>query len=317
MNKQLKHVSVLLNEAIEYMNIKKNGIYIDGTFGGGGHSKLILSKLSNNGKLIAIDRDPKSILIANELKDPRLIIIHGNFSNINQYLKQFKLVGQVNGILLDLGMSSLQLEDTTRGFSFMKDGPLDMRMNPTCNQSASEWLLNATEHEIYVVLKNYGEERFAKRIANAIVKYNSNKTITRTKELVKIISSVIPIKYKFKHPATRTFQAIRIFINNELEELKIVLNNAVNSLALEGRLVIISFHSLEDRIVKQFMRTHSQNTNIPHGIPLTTYQLQELNDIKLKLLDKIVPNVSELIANPRARSAILRTAEKISLKKII
>ncbi|PPI88647.1 16S rRNA (cytosine(1402)-N(4))-methyltransferase [Candidatus Pantoea edessiphila] len=311
MQKIFNHNTVLLNEAVNSLNIKENGNYIDGTFGRGGHSHLILSKLGVKGKLISIDRDPQAILEANNIKDSRFTIIQGNFSKLKTYVSKFDLVGKIDGILLDLGVSSPQLDDNERGFSFIKDGPLDMRMDPSSNIPASDWLLNANEKEIAFVLKSFGEERFAKRIARAIIKHNQKKPITRTTELAEVISSAIPIKVKFKHPATRSFQAIRIWINKELEELKTILEHSISLLSCKGRLSIISFHSLEDRIVKRFMRNHSRNLQIPYGMPIPEEKLIRCNNHRLKLLGKSVPSCLELQINPRSRSSILRVAEKI------
>ncbi|HAI06266.1 MAG TPA: 16S rRNA (cytosine(1402)-N(4))-methyltransferase, partial [Pantoea sp.] len=219
MQENFKHTTVLLDEAVNGLNIREDGIYIDGTFGRGGHSRLILSQLGAKGKLIAIDRDPQAIAAAAEITDPRFSIIHGPFSALAEYVSERGLVGKIDGILLDLGVSSPQLDDAERGFSFMRDGPLDMRMDPSRGHSAAEWLLHAEEADIAFVLKTYGEERFAKRIARAIVERNREQPMTRTKELAEVIAIATPVKDKFKHPATRSFQAIRIWINSELEEI--------------------------------------------------------------------------------------------------
>lgn len=210
------HTTVLLDEAVNGLNIKSDGIYIDGTFGRGGHSRLILSRLGDHGRLYAIDRDPQAIAAAAEITDPRFSIIHGPFSALADYMSERGLSGKIDGILLDLGVSSPQLDDAERGFSFMRDGPLDMRMDPTRGQSAAEWLLQADESDIAFVLKTFGEERFAKRIARAIVERNRLEPMTRTKELADVIYAATPVKDKFKHPATRSFQAIRIWVNSEL-----------------------------------------------------------------------------------------------------
>ncbi|PPI86594.1 16S rRNA (cytosine(1402)-N(4))-methyltransferase RsmH [Candidatus Pantoea edessiphila] len=311
--KYYKHNTVLLHEAVDSLNIKENGIYIDGTFGMGGHSRLILSKIGLQGGLIAIDRDPHAIIEAMDIKDQRFTIIEGTFSKLETYVSSLNLIGKIDGILLDLGVSSLQLDNNERGFSFMNDGPLDMRMDPNCQYTASDWLLNADEKEIAYVLKLYGEERFAKRIASAIIKRNRKLPITRTKELVEVIELAIPVKDKFKHPATRSFQAIRIWVNRELEELKNILKCSIKILAPKGRLSIISFHSLEDRMVKYFMRENSSLLQIPHGLPITEAQLIDMSNCKLKLLGKLIPSNLEIKNNPRSRSSILRIAEKIHL----
>jgi len=310
MQENFKHTTVLLDEAVNGLNIREDGIYIDGTFGRGGHSRLILSQLGEKGKLIAIDRDPQAIAAAAEITDPRFSIIHGPFSALAEYVSERELVGKIDGILLDLGVSSPQLDDAERGFSFMRDGPLDMRMDPSRGHSAAEWLLHAEEADIAFVLKTYGEERFAKRIARAIVERNREQPMTRTRELAEVISVAMPVKDKFKHPATRSFQAIRIWINSELEEIDIALKGAVEVLAPQGRLSVISFHSLEDRLVKRFMRDQSRGPQVPPGIPMTEHQLRALGGRELKLLGKMSPDDAEVSENPRARSSVLRIAEK-------
>ncbi len=310
MQENFKHTTVLLDEAVNGLNIREDGIYIDGTFGRGGHSRLILSQLGEKGKLIAIDRDPQAIAAAAEITDPRFSIIHGPFSALAEYVSERDLVGKIDGILLDLGVSSPQLDDAERGFSFMRDGPLDMRMDPSRGHSAAEWLLHAEEADIAFVLKTYGEERFAKRIARAIVERNREQPMTRTRELAEVISIAMPVKDKFKHPATRSFQAIRIWINSELEEIDIALKGAVAVLAPLGRLSVISFHSLEDRLVKRFMRDQSRGPQVPPGIPMTEHQLRALGGRELKLLGKMSPGDAEVSENPRARSSVLRIAEK-------
>ncbi|CAL1329229.1 16S rRNA (cytosine(1402)-N(4))-methyltransferase RsmH [Candidatus Providencia siddallii] len=314
--KQYKHIAVLQEEAINGLNIKPNGIYIDGTFGTGGHSKLILNKLNKNGRLIVIDRDPEAIKIAKSIKDRRLVIKQGLFSDIINYIKKKELIGKINGILLDFGISSSQLDNPERGFSFTFDGPLDMRMDQTKGQTASQWLMNANVNDIIFVLKTFGEERLCKRIAKAIIEHKNNpkkKPLTRTKHLTNLILKTIP-KYTKKHPATRTFQAIRIYINNELEEIKQMLNGTLNILAPQGRISIISFHSLEDRLVKHFIRKNSKLLNIPINIPLTKFQIEQLSlkTIQLRDLGKIKPSYKEIKNNPRSRSSILRLAEKIN-----
>lgn len=234
MSEQFEHVSVLLHESVDGLAIKPDGIYIDGTFGRGGHSRLILSKLGENGRLYSIDRDPQAIAEAQKIDDPRFNIIHGPFSGMEKYMEERDLIGRVDGILLDLGVSSPQLDDAERGFSFMRDGPLDMRMDPTSGQAASEWLATADASDIAWVLKEFGEERFAKRIARGIVEHREDpekEPLTRTLQLANLIAQVSPFKDKHKHPATRSFQAIRIYINSELDEIATALNGAVNILA--------------------------------------------------------------------------------------
>ena len=310
MMENYKHKTVLLDEAVNGLNIRPDGIYIDGTFGRGGHSRLILSQLGPQGRLIAIDRDPQAIEAANAIDDPRFSIVHGPFSALADYVSDRDLLGKIDGILLDLGVSSPQLDDAERGFSFMRDGPLDMRMDPSRGHSAAEWLLHAEEADIAFVLKTYGEERFAKRIARAIVERNREQPMTRTKELAEVIAIATPVKDKFKHPATRSFQAIRIWINSELEEIDIALKGAVEVLAPQGRLSVISFHSLEDRLVKRFMRDQSRGPQVPAGLPMTEQQLRALGGRELKLLGKLSPGEAEVAENPRARSSVLRIAEK-------
>ena len=311
-----EHITVLLHEAVNGLALKENGIYIDGTFGRGGHSRLILSKLSPNGRLIGVDRDPRAIAEAKKIQDSRFHIEHNSFSHIPEICEKLNLVGKIDGILLDLGVSSPQLDEAERGFSFMKDGPLDMRMDTTQGLSAEEWLKQVSVEDLTWVLKTFGEERFAKRIATAIVDYNKSAAkngtefLSRTSQLAELISQAVPFKDKHKHPATRSFQAIRIFINAELDELESVLNSALDMLAPEGRLSIISFHSLEDRMVKHFMKKQSKGEDIPKGLPLREDQIQR--NQKLKTIGKAIqPSDTEIQANPRSRSAVLRVAERI------
>lgn len=305
-----KHTTVLLDEAVNGLNIRADGIYIDGTFGRGGHSRLILSQLGPKGQLLAIDRDPQAIAAAQAIDDPRFSIIHGPFSSLATYVEERGLSGKIDGILLDLGVSSPQLDDAERGFSFMRDGPLDMRMDPTRGQSAAQWLLTADEADIAWVIKTYGEERFGKRIARGIVERNREQPMTRTKELAEVVTLATPVKDKFKHPATRTFQAIRIWVNSELDEIEQALKGSLEALAPGGRLSIISFHSLEDRIVKRFMRENSRGPQVPAGLPMTEVQLSKLGGRQLKALGKLMPGEAEVAENPRARSSVLRIAER-------
>ncbi|HHF0195043.1 TPA: 16S rRNA (cytosine(1402)-N(4))-methyltransferase RsmH [Haemophilus influenzae] len=311
-----EHITVLLHEAVNGLALKENGIYIDGTFGRGGHSRFILSQLSSNGRLIAVDRDPRAIAEAHKIQDLRFQIEHNSFSHIPEICDKLNLVGKIDGILLDLGVSSPQLDEAERGFSFMKDGPLDMRMDTTQGLSAEEWLKQVSIEDLTWVLKTFGEERFAKRIATAIVDFNKSAVkngtefLSRTSQLAELISQAVPFKDKHKHPATRSFQAIRIFINSELDELESLLNSALDMLAPEGRLSIISFHSLEDRMVKHFMKKQSKGEDIPKGLPLREDQIQR--DQKLRIIGKAIqPSDAEIQVNPRSRSAILRVAERI------
>ncbi|WMY97718.1 MAG: 16S rRNA (cytosine(1402)-N(4))-methyltransferase RsmH [Arsenophonus sp.] len=310
-----KYKSVLLNEAINSLNIKKSGIYIDATFGTGGHSKLILSHLGPYGKLIAIDRDPEAIEIAKKIKDKRLIIHNLCFSKLFKFIKFQKLEGKINGILLDLGMSSIQLDNPKRGFSFMKDGPLDMRMNQQKGETAKKWLTYAKKKDIEKILKKYGEEKYAKKIAKNIFYYNQlnkNDPLNSTVKLKELINKCISIKKRKKNPATKTFQAIRIYINNELEEIKKFLKDSLNILATYGRLSVISFHSLEDKLIKSFITNNSNILlNIPSKLPITENEIRKKFPKKMKKLGKVKATKNEISKNPRSRSAILRFAEKI------
>ncbi|MDH3000624.1 16S rRNA (cytosine(1402)-N(4))-methyltransferase [Chelonobacter oris] len=309
------HITVLLNEAVAGLAIKEDGTYIDGTFGRGGHSRLILSRLGEGGRLLAIDRDPRAIAEAETITDPRFEIVHSAFSEIEAICRQHRLAGKVDGILLDLGVSSPQLDEAERGFSFMNDGPLDMRMDTTQGMSAAEWLNQVSIDDLSWVLKTFGEERFARRIATAIVNFNKTARengqsgLNRTLQLAEVISQAVPFKDKHKHPATRTFQAIRIFINRELDELERALASALKVLAPHGRLSIISFHSLEDRMVKRFMRKQSKGEEIPKGIPLREDQIDRKQTLKT-IGKAIMPSEQEQQQNPRSRSAVLRIAER-------
>ncbi|MGP4123411.1 MAG: 16S rRNA (cytosine(1402)-N(4))-methyltransferase RsmH [Sodalis sp. (in: enterobacteria)] len=314
MSKNYLHTTVLLDEAVKGLKLRPDGIYLDGTFGRGGHLRLILSKLNWQGRLFAIDRDPAAIEAAEAIDDARFTIIHGLFSAMADYMAERSLLGRVNGILLDLGISSPQLDDPERGFSFMRDGPLDMRMDTTCGQSAAQWLAQATAEDIAYVLKTFGEERFAKRIAKAVVARNHQQPMTRTRELAALIAEASPFRDKHKHPATRSFQAIRIYINSELEEIERALESTLTVLAPGGRLSVISFHSLEDRLVKHFIRRHSRRPQVPPGLPISEAQIatQYQEQRQLKADGKMQPSAREIKDNPRARSAILRFAEKLS-----
>ncbi|KQA18452.1 16S rRNA (cytosine(1402)-N(4))-methyltransferase RsmH [Vibrio metoecus] len=316
MTASFQHISVLLNESIEGLAIKPDGIYIDGTFGRGGHSRTILAQLGPEGRLYSIDRDPQAIAEAQKIDDPRFTIVHGPFSGIAEYAQRYDLVGKVDGVLFDLGVSSPQLDDAERGFSFMKDGPLDMRMDPTSGMPVSEWLAQADLDDITWVIREFGEDKHARRIAKAIVEYRENELnepLTRTSQLAKLISDAAPKSFKEKkHPATRAFQAFRIYINSELEEIDTALRGASDILAPQGRLSVISFHSLEDRMVKRFMRKESQGPQVPHGIPLTQDQIRALGSAKMKTVGKALkPSDQEVELNPRSRSSVLRVAEKL------
>jgi 16S rRNA (cytosine1402-N4)-methyltransferase len=311
MNGQFEHVPVLFDEALKALNIMSSGVYVDGTFGRGGHSGAILQQLGRDGQLLAIDKDPQAVVHAGEAfgGDDRFLIKHGSFAMLEQLAQQSGVAGKVDGILLDLGVSSPQLDDPERGFSFLRDGPLDMRMDTSSGESAAEWLATAESREIAQVLKEFGDERFSKRIAQAIVNAREEEPITTTRRLATIIEQACPTKEREKHPATRSFQAIRIYINEELEDLKRCLEQSLNVLAPLGRLVVVSFHSLEDRIVKRFIRDCARGDDYPADLPVTQEQLKP----KLRAVGKaIYPSESEVESNPRARSAVLRVAERMA-----
>lgn len=307
---EYEHKPVLLNEAIDALDIDPSGIYIDGTFGRGGHSQAILDQLDETGRLIAFDKDPQAIATAEQkfAADPRFKIHHGSFAEIEKYINADSLIGLVKGILLDLGVSSPQLDDPQRGFSFQQSGPLDMRMNDQQGLSAAQWLNKAKEAEIADVIYEYGEERFSRRIARAIVLARENEPLNDTKQLAEIIKQAHPRWEKKKHPATRSFQGIRIFINNELADLDDCLEQGYRCLAKGGRLAVISFHSLEDRKVKQFFKHMAEGEKLPPDLPI----IDEAVNRKMKLVGKrIKAGKQELSENPRARSAVLRVAMKL------
>ncbi|MBC3917713.1 16S rRNA (cytosine(1402)-N(4))-methyltransferase RsmH [Undibacterium sp. CY18W] len=304
------HQTVLLHEAVDALGItdqRASGIYVDGTFGRGGHSRLILSQLTTDGRLIAFDKDTQAIASAAEIQDTRFHIVHDSFATIGQALPDCG-VGKVDGILMDLGISSPQVDDATRGFSFRSDGPLDMRMDTTRGISAAEWLETAEEQQITEVIKDYGEERFAFQIAKAIVARRQAEPIRGTRQLAEIVAHAVKTREKGKDPATRTFQAIRIFINQELEDLEIGLAAAYAALAPHGRMSVISFHSLEDRIVKQFFASKVKMEQPDRRLPI---RHADLPQPQMRLLNRIKPSEAEVSANPRARSAILRVAERL------
>lgn len=298
----------MLDEVIKQLNIKKNGVYLDLTFGRGGHSLAILKMLGKKGKLIAFDKDLEAIEYANNnFNYPNLEVIHSSFAKVDKEINKRSLKGKVNGVLMDLGVSSPQLDNDSRGFSFQKDGPLDMRMDQSQKFNLIDWLKTATKEQIQDVIYKFGEERKSRKIAQAIKSYQKTNTITTTKQLVNIITSIIP-NTKGKHPATRTFQAFRIFINKELDELKQALAKTIDILAPKGRLVVISFHSLEDRIVKKFIEHNSKGEEIPKGLPLIESKRKGVN---MKKKSKFTPSKKEVELNNRARSAILRVSEKL------
>ena len=301
------HVAVLAQEAIEALNIRSNGTYVDCTYGRGGHSRLILEKLGPGGRLIALDRDPEAIEAAKALRDPRFMAMRSPFSRVRDVLQELGVAG-VDGMLLDLGVSSPQLDDGRRGFSFRSDAPLDMRMDPDHGLSAADWLATAEESEIREVIRNHGEERFAKQIAAAIVAARARGPVDTTRKLAALVADAVPTREPRQNPATRTFQALRIHVNQELEELAVVLPQCVALLGASGRLVVISFHSLEDRIVKRFLRTQSQADALPARLPV---RARDLPRPRMRLIGRAArASDRETAANPRARSAVMRVAER-------
>jgi 16S rRNA (cytosine1402-N4)-methyltransferase len=302
-----QHTTVLLSEAVDSLLTSQDGHYIDATFGRGGHTRLLLSRLSAQGRVTAFDKDPQAIATAQAMQDARLNIVHDSFTALSDLPG-----GSVQGILMDLGISSPQIDDPARGFSFMRDGPLDMRMDSTRGQTVAQWLETATEREIEEVIKGYGEERFARQIAKAIVgRVAAGQTPQRTLELAELIASVVRTREGGQHPATRSFQALRIFINRELDDLQIALQESLRVLAPGGRLVVIAFHSLEDRIVKQFIALHAKEVvdrNDPNWmIPAKNTARSAM---KLEAIDRVKPTEAEVAANPRSRSAIMRVARR-------
>ncbi|MGL4835135.1 MAG: 16S rRNA (cytosine(1402)-N(4))-methyltransferase RsmH [Shewanella sp.] len=312
MSQEFAHLSVLLEETVGGLNIKDDGIYIDGTFGRGGHSRQILQRLGQHGRLIAIDRDPQAIEATKQFADdPRFQIVHGGFGQLADYVTDLGLAGQIDGVLLDLGVSSPQLDDAERGFSFLRDGPLDMRMDNSQGETAAQWLARAEIEDMAWVFKTYGEEKNARHIARCIAADRDKTPFLRTKDLADLIARITKNKERNKHPATRVFQAIRIYINSELEQIDQALEGALTVLAPAGRLSIISFHSLEDRMVKRFIRRNSQGESVPHGLPITEDELNKSR--KLRPIGKaIMPSDEEIERNARARSSVLRIAERLA-----
>ncbi|HYW93674.1 MAG TPA: 16S rRNA (cytosine(1402)-N(4))-methyltransferase RsmH [Gammaproteobacteria bacterium] len=306
-----EHQPVLLARVVEAMAIKPDGLYVDGTYGRGGHADAILAALGPDGRLYAIDRDPQAAAAARRRHghDPRFRLVRGRFSELARRAGGCGLRGSMDGILLDLGVSSPQLDEGARGFSFLRDGPLDMRMNPERGESAADWLAHAGESEIARVLRECGEERHARRIARTIVSARAQRPLLRTGQLVALIERAAPSRERHRHPATRTFQALRIFINGELDELEAVLPQCLELLRARGRLVVISFHSLEDRIVKRFMRDRSRVDPALARLPSVPPEARP----RLRVLGKAArASEDEVRANPRARSAVLRVAEKLA-----
>ncbi|MGY1490195.1 16S rRNA (cytosine(1402)-N(4))-methyltransferase RsmH [Methylobacillus pratensis] len=307
-----QHVTVLLDEAVEALAIKPDGTYVDGTFGRGGHSRRILDKLGPHGHLVALDRDLAAVEVARDIKDARFTIVHSHFAAMAEVLADLN-IQQVDGVLLDLGISSPQIDEGERGFSFRFDGPLDMRMDQSRGQTAAEFIAAATEQELTGVIKEYGEERFAKQIARAIVAQRAGGVvISTTGQLAKIVAGAVPKVEPGQDPATRTFQALRIFINQELEELSLTLPQCLSLLAPQGRLAVISFHSLEDRIVKRFIRAEQDRDDLPANFPV---RAKDLPQPRLVAVDRAVrPGDAEVRCNPRSRSAVLRVAERTSVQ---
>lgn len=305
------HTPVLLHEVIQNLGIKPGGFYIDCTFGRGGHSQAIMEHLDQNGRILAIDKDPHALEYIDEslASDPRFNLCHASYAQLEKIVSEKYSLHSADGILFDLGVSSPQLDNPDRGFSFQHDGNLDMRMDNSRGITAAEWLMQAGESELAGVLRDYGEERYARRIARAIIHYRAGNRITSTRQLADIVSAAIPVKEKHKHPATRTFQALRIFINRELDELQQALQQTLNVLGAGGRLLVISFHSLEDRIVKRFMREKARGDIFPPDLPVSRSQLNP----QLKIIGKAIhPGDEEIHNNPRSRSAVLRVAERLA-----
>jgi len=307
-----QHITVLLEEAVDALNIKSDGVYIDGTFGRGGHSRRILSKLGRAGRLIALDRDVAAIKSAESIQDVRFQIVHRHFSDLDLVVSACG-VEKVDGVLLDLGISSPQIDEADRGFSFRFDGPLDMRMDQTRGRTAAEVLADVSEKKLEEVIKHYGEERFAKQVARAIIKEREDgRPITTTGQLAKVVAGAIPKIEPGQNPATRTFQALRIFVNQELEELSLTLPKCLDVLAAGGRLAVISFHSLEDRIVKRFIQGEQNRDDLPSNFPV---RAKDLPQPRMKAVSKAIkPSEQEVKLNVRARSAVLRVAERTAVK---
>lgn len=304
---QTGHVTVLLDEAVAALNIRPEGVYVDATFGRGGHSRAILARLGPKGRLIALDRDPAAVAAGETWSDGRFTLVHTAFSGLGEAVRRQGL-DQVDGVLFDLGVSSPQLDEGARGFSFRFDAPLDMRMDTTKGLTAAQWLNQAAEEEIARVVRDYGEERFARQVARAVVKARAETPLETTRQLATLVAGAVRTRERGQDPATRTFQAVRIFINRELEEVEAALPQATGLLRPGGRLVVISFHSLEDRMVKRFMRSESEGEQVPPEIPLTA---ADLRPGRLRLVGKAMrPSEEESRINPRARSATMRIAER-------
>ena len=308
---QTAHTTVLLHEAVDALVTDADGFYVDGTFGRGGHAAELLGRLSDQGSVLAIDKDPQAIAVGQErfAEDGRLQLFHGSFADLKNVAADMGKTGEISGVLLDLGVSSPQLDQAARGFSFMRDGPLDMRMDTSRGLSAAEWIATADEQDIARVIKEYGEERFARRMASAVVKERVKAPITGTVQLARILAAAHPAWERGRHPATKAFQAIRIFINRELEDLEELLSQVIDTLKVGGRLVVISFHSLEDRRVKRFIRDQEQGIKLPKNLPVRDVE----RGVRLVKVGKAIkPAVSEVDGNIRSRSAVMRIAERVA-----
>jgi 16S rRNA (cytosine1402-N4)-methyltransferase len=304
------HVSVLLEGAVDALKLRPDGVYVDATFGRGGHSRLILSRLGAGGRLLALDRDPAAVASARTWRDDRFEVAHMPFSRLAEALRE-RGIDAVDGVLFDLGVSSPQLDEAARGFSFRHDAVLDMRMDTSAGMTAADWLNQAPEEEIARVVRDYGEERFARQVARAVVAERARAPLTSTRQLAVLVAGAVRTRERGQDPATRTFQAVRIFINGELEEIEAALPRAVDCLRPGGRLVVISFHSLEDRMVKRFMRGEAEGEKLPPEIPVTA---DRLRPGRLTLIGRAVrPDADECARNPRARSAVMRVAERTAL----
>lgn len=312
MAENYQHVTVLLDEAVKALSVKPDGLYVDGTFGRGGHSQKIVDQLGEQGRLLVIDKDPQAIEVANALyaDDQRVFVFHGSFADFSQALDSFDIDSLIDGFLLDLGVSSPQIDDARRGFSFQRDGELDMRMNPESGQSAAEWLSDAQDTEIMEVLWKFGDERFARRIARRIIEHREIKPLQTTLQLANLISEAVPRKFHGKrHPATKSFQAIRIYINKELDDLEHCLESGAERLAADGRMVVISFHSLEDRMVKRYFKKLSTPAPVPRGLPI----LESNIALPFRTIGKALkPDGKEVAENVRSRSSVMRILERKS-----
>jgi 16S rRNA (cytosine1402-N4)-methyltransferase len=304
----MEHIPVLLAEALDALAVRPDGVYVDGTFGRGGHSRALLARLGPGGRLIALDRDPSAIAAGQAITDPRFTLVHARFAEMGAVLEQLGVHG-VDGVLLDIGVSSPQLDEAARGMSFRQDAPLDMRMDTSRGETVAQWLARADEADIREVIRDYGEERFASAIAKAIVAARSERPVDTTYQLAQIVAAAVRTREAGQHPATRSFQALRIFINQELEELSLVLPQALVALRPGGRLAVISFHSLEDRIVKRYMADQASPPQPPRNLPLRADQLPKPT---MKLIGRFRAGNDEVARNPRARSATLRVAEKVA-----